>query len=84
MQADSQALFDAVRVISYGRSMADGMYGRLTQAVSQAESSNMGRKFKKCTSDIRRSLQLVRKSIDDLCKVGQKLEKIAYIVREME
>ena len=84
MQADSKALFDAAKVISYGRSMADGMYSKLTQAVSEAEHSNMGRRFKKCTSDIKDALQLLRKAADDMTKIGQNLEKIGFIVKEME
>ena len=64
--------------------MADGMYSRITQAVNEAEHSNMGRKFKQCTNKINESMKLLRKAADGLTRIGQQMEKIAYIVQEIE
>ncbi len=84
MQGDAEAIHNGVTTLSYGRSMVDGMCNRLEQAVSDAERSNAGRRFKKCTQTIRDVVKKMRASAQDLARIGQTMERLEYIIRELD
>lgn len=84
MQGDANAIHSGVTTLSYARSMVHGMCDRLEQAVSDAERSNSGGRFKKCTRNISEVVKKMRTSAQDLARIGQTMERLEYIIRELD
>ena len=84
MQGDADALHRGVTVLSYGRSMIHEICNQLDQAVKDAGSSNSGGRFKKCTNRISESVKKMRDAAEDLARVGQTMERLEYIIRNMD
>ena len=84
MQADADVLHRGVTVLSYSFSNAHGLGDRLLQAVSEAERTNMSKKFKKCSANIKEAAQKVHAAGVQLSQMARLMQRMEFIVREMD
>lgn len=84
MKGDSQTIHTGVTRLSYARSMVDSICSRISAAMLDAGHSNSNPKFKKCVSKSEAVIKQMRQSAQELAKIGRTLERLEYIVRELE
>lgn len=84
MKGDADAIHRGVTTLSHARSMVDEMGNILEHAVEEAKRYNSGKRFDKCTRNISDVVKKLRISAQDLTRIGQTLEKLEYIIRELD
>ena len=84
MKGDSQAIHTGVTRLSYARTMVDTICSRISSAMSEAGRSNSNPKFKKCVAKSEEVVKQMRQSAQELARIGRTLERLEYIIREVE
>lgn len=84
MLADYNNLQRGVSVLSYARSEIHTICNKIECAINEAKSKNKSPKFSKCCRQVEESTKKMRKTTDDLVRIGQALQALAEVVAKFE
>lgn len=84
MKGDSQVIHTGVTRLSYARSTVDEICSRISLAMLEAARTNKNPKFSKCVAKSEEVVKKMRQSAQELVRIGRTLERLEYIIRELE
>ena len=84
MQTDSAIIHQGVTELSHAASKIHMITGQMKSVVQETEKGNSSPKFRKCRQRINEIVIKLEKTGNELFRVNQILQRLEYIVREME